>query len=131
VLPRFIAAAQKNAPLRVFGDGEQRRCFCYVDDTVEALLRLVRAPATAGNIFNVGSTTEITIKELAELVVSILGSRSSLEFIPYGEAYEAGFDDLRRRKPDIGKLFKFTGFKPATGLQEIVQRTASSTGSRA
>src|SRR4051812_31450351 len=83
VLPRFIAAAKSGEPLRVFGDGQQTRCFCFVDDTVEALMRLMRSEKNRGEIFNVGSDQEITIKGLAELVVQVLGSVSKIEFVPY------------------------------------------------
>jgi len=128
VLPRFIAAARKNEPLRVYGDGEQTRCFCYVHDTVEALIRLAQVPAARGGIFNIGATAEVSIKELARLVISTLGSTSSLEFIPYNEAYEAGFEDMRRRRPSVEKLVEITGFRPETTLREIIKKTAAATG---
>jgi UDP-glucose 4-epimerase len=124
VLPRFIAAAQQGGPLRVYGDGAQSRCFCHVQDTVEALVRLTRCPAAAGNIFNIGSTEETTIAALAQTVINVLGSKSTVQFVPYNEAYEPGFEDMRRRKPSVEKLEKFTGFKPTTTLREIIERTA-------
>src|SRR5882672_1948426 len=99
VLPRFIAAARKGLPLQVHGDGEQSRCFCYVGDTVESLVRLQNCPAARGQIFNIGSTEEITISNLAKMVIEILGSNSAVELVPYSQAYEPGFDDMRRRKP--------------------------------
>lgn len=126
VLPRFIAAARKNEPVKVFGDGQQSRCFCYVLDTVESLLRLMKAPAAAGQIFNIGSTEEITIRELAQRVIETLGSKSAIEFLPYDKAYAPGFDDMRRRKPLVEKLERAIGFRPQTGLREIIQRTADS-----
>jgi len=125
VLPRFIAAAQRGEPLRVYGDGSQSRCFCFVQDTVEALVRLTRCPAATNQIFNIGSTEEISIAALAELVIATLGSKSKLELVPYNEAYEPGFEDMRRRRPSVDKLEKFTGFKPGTTLREIIERTAS------
>jgi UDP-glucose 4-epimerase len=125
VLPRFIAAAQHGEPLRVYGDGGQSRCFCYVKDTVEALVRLTSSPAATGQIFNIGSTEEVSIAELAGLVIRTLGSKSSVQLVPYNEAYEPGFEDMRRRKPSVGKLAQFTGFKPATTLREIIERTAA------
>lgn len=124
VLPRFIAAAKAGQPLQVYGDGSQTRCFCYVQDTVEALVRLQACPAARGQVFNVGSTEEVSIRELAELVVRTLGSSSALQFVSYGEAYAPGFQDMLRRKPVIEKLLQVTQFRPATPLKEIIQRTA-------
>ena len=124
VLPRFIAAAKQNEPLRVFGDGGQSRCFCYVLDTVEALVRLQNSPAARGQIFNIGNTEEITIAGLAQCVIEQLGSKSVVEFVPYAEAYAPGFDDMRRRKPVVAKLERVTEFRPQTSLAEIIRRTA-------
>lgn len=126
VLPRFIAAARAGEPLRVFGDGCQTRCFCYVGDTVEALVRLHRCPAAVGEVFNIGSTEEIAISDLALLVKETLGSPSPIEFVPYDVAYAPGFEDMQRRKPSVEKLARCTGFRPATPLREIVRRTAGS-----
>jgi len=126
VLPRFIAAAQRGEPLRVFGDGQQSRCFCYVLDTVEALVRLQNTPAARGEVFNIGGQEEITIHELAQRVVETLGSKSKIDFMPYSEAYAPGFDDMRRREPVVEKLQCVTGFSPQTSLSEIIQRTAES-----
>jgi UDP-glucose 4-epimerase len=125
VLPRFISAAKTGQPLRVFGDGLQTRCFCYVGDAIEALVRLQKCPAAAGQIFNVGSAEEITIRELAETVISVLGSKSKLELVPYSEAYAPGFDDMRRRKPKLEKVAAAIGFRPATSLREIIELTAA------
>ena len=124
VLPRFIASAQSHQPLKVYGDGLQTRCFCYVNDAVEALVRLQNCPAAQGQVFNVGSTEAISIRDLAQLVIKILGSSSEVELVPYGQAYAPGFDDMRRRKPVIEKLEKVAGFRPATSLKEIIQRTS-------
>ncbi len=124
VLPRFIASARKGEPLRVHGDGRQTRCFCYVGDTVEALLRLLRCDEARGEVFNVGSNEETSILGLAELVKEVLGSQSPVRFIPYNEAYAPGFEDMLRRKPKLEKLERITGFRPATRLREIVERTA-------
>ena len=126
VLPRFIAAARRNEPLRVFGDGQQSRCFCYVLDTVEALVRLQNSPAARGEIFNIGGTEEISILDLAQRVIETLGSKSSIELLPYAQAYAPGFDDMRRRKPVVEKLERITGFRPKTSLREIIERTAAS-----
>ncbi|MBP9900854.1 MAG: NAD-dependent epimerase/dehydratase family protein [Verrucomicrobiota bacterium] len=124
VLPRFIAAARRGEPLRVFGDGQQTRCFCYVLDTVEALRRLQDNPAARGEVFNIGGTEEISMLDLARRVIETLGSKSTIEFVPYAEAYAPGFDDMRRRKPVVEKLERVTGFRPKTSLRDIIERTA-------
>lgn len=126
VLPRFIAAARAGQPLRVYGDGRQTRCFCYVSDVVEALARLQNCPAARGEVFNVGSTEEISIRGLAELVIEVLGSQSRIELVPYQDAYAPGFDDMRRRKPVIDKLARFVEFQPAITLKQIIERTVKS-----
>jgi len=125
VLPRFIAAANANEPLRVFGDGAQSRCFCLVNDVVESLVRLQHCGKARGEIFNIGGTEEVSILELAKLVVKTLGSKSKIELIPYDKAYAPGFDDMRRRKPLVEKLERFVKFKPQTPLREIIRLTAS------
>ncbi|MGH7953021.1 MAG: NAD-dependent epimerase/dehydratase family protein [Limisphaerales bacterium] len=136
VLPRFISAAKKNQPLKVFGDGKQTRCFCLVNDVVESLVRLRNCESARGEIFNVGGTEEISILELAKLVVKTLGSKSKIEFVPYEKAYPSspksfgatnvpGFDDMRRRKPLVEKLERFVKFKPQTALREIIHLTAA------
>jgi UDP-glucose 4-epimerase len=124
VLPRFIAAAKAGEPLKVFGDGAQSRCFCLVHDVVEALVRLQKCGAARGEIFNIGGTEEISILELAKLVVTTLGSKSKIELIPYDQAYAPGFDDMRRRKPLVEKLERCVDFKPQTTLREIIRLTA-------
>jgi len=125
VLPRFIAAAKKNGPLKVFGDGKQSRCFCLVNDVVESLVRLQNCEKARGEIFNIGGTEEVSILELAKLVVKTLASKSKIELIPYDQAYAPGFDDMRRRKPLVKKLERFVKFKPRTPLREIIRLTAS------
>ena len=125
VLPRFIQAAKRGQTLRVYGDGRQTRCFCAVQDTVEALVRLQNCSAARGQIFNVGSTEEISIGRLAEMVISLLQSPSAIEFIPYEKACPAGFQDMLRRKPVVAKLAKYIGFQPATRLSEIILQTAA------
>ena len=127
VLPRFIAAARGGQPLLVHDDGRQTRCFCYVTDTVEALVRLQQCPAARGQVFNVGGTEEISIHDLARQVVAILGSSSPIQFISYTQAYAPGFEDMRRRQPVVDKLFKATGFRPSTPLRAIIERTAAAT----
>ncbi|HXI68770.1 MAG TPA: NAD-dependent epimerase/dehydratase family protein [Verrucomicrobiae bacterium] len=124
VLPRFIAAARSGEPLKVFGDGAQSRCFGFVHDVVEALVRLQKCEPARGEIFNIGGTEEVSILELAQLVVTALGSQSKIELIPYDQAYAPGFDDMRRRKPRVEKLERFVKFKPQTPLREIIRLTA-------
>jgi len=126
VLPRFIAAARRGDPLRVFGDGQQSRCFCFVLDTVEALVRLQNSPAARGEVVNIGGTEEVTILQLAQRVIEILGAGSRVEFVPYAQAYAPGFDDMRRRKPVVEKLKRVTGFCPQTSLDQIIRCTAES-----
>jgi UDP-glucose 4-epimerase len=124
VLPRFIHAARSGRPLQVFGDGSQTRCFCYVRDTVEALVRLHNCADARGEIFNVGSSEEITITRLAETVIPILGSPSGIEYTPYEKAYAPGFQDMLRRRPVMEKLKRYVGFQPSTPLSEIIKLTA-------
>lgn len=125
VLPRFISAAKRGAPLLVYGDGLQSRCFCFVKDTVEAMVRLQGCAAARGQVFNIGGTEEISILELAKLVVATLGSTSKIELVPYDQAYAPGFEDMRRRKPRIEKLAATVGFHPLTSLRQIIQQTAA------
>jgi UDP-glucose 4-epimerase len=125
VLPRFIAAAKAGKPLKVFGDGKQSRCFCLVTDAVESLVRLQNCGKARGEIFNIGGTEEVSMFELARLVVKTLGSKSKIELIPYDQAYAPGFDDMRRRKPLVEKLERFVKFKPQTPLREIIRLTAT------
>jgi UDP-glucose 4-epimerase len=124
VLPRFIAAAKTDQPLKVFGDGAQSRCFGLVSDVVEALVRLQNCRKARGEIFNIGGTEEVSMLELAKLVVKTLGSKSKIELISYDQAYAPGFDDMRRRKPLVEKLERFVKFKPQTPLCEIIRLTA-------
>jgi UDP-glucose 4-epimerase len=130
VLPRFIMAARNGQPLKVYGDGQQTRCFGYVRDTVESLVRLQNCPAARGQVFNVGGTEEISILDLARKVIEILRSRSAIEFIPYSQAYEPGFDDMRRRKPVVDKLAATVDFRPGTSLQTIIELTAAAIGNQ-
>jgi UDP-glucose 4-epimerase len=120
VLPNFAEQAIAGNPITVFGDGTQSRCYCHVNDTVEAVLRLIDTPATAGEVFNVGSTREITMLELAALVRNSAGSDSPIELIPYDEAYAEGFEDMQRRVPAADKIEQITGFRPRITLEEII-----------
>jgi len=125
VLPRFIHAARSGRPLQVFGDGRQTRCFCYVQDTIEALVRLQNTPSARGEVFNIGSTEETTITHLAETVIKTMQSPSPIEYTPYEKAYVEGFQDMLRRRPVIDKLKKYTHYHPTTSLSEIITLTAT------
>ncbi|HEX9563826.1 MAG TPA: NAD-dependent epimerase/dehydratase family protein [Gemmatimonadaceae bacterium] len=120
VLPNFARQALRGEPITVYGSGEQSRCFGHVRDSVEAVLRLIETPAALNEVFNVGSTEETTIGRLAERVRDVAASASRIDFIPYSEAYAAGFEDMLRRVPDVSKLERVTGFRPRTSLSEII-----------
>lgn len=121
VLPNFVRSALAGQPLTVFGDGMQSRCFCHVSDTIGALARLIEHPKAVGEIFNVGSEEEISIGDLANLVKTMTRSTSEIRYIPYDEAYEEGFEDMRRRVPDISKIKGLLNFQPTRNTREIVQ----------
>jgi UDP-glucose 4-epimerase len=125
VLPNFVKAALENRPICVYGNGKQSRCFCDVRDTVEALIRLMETPRAIGEVINVGNTEEISIEDLARLVKQRTSSSSPIEYIPYDQAYEPGFEDMMRRVPSIEKLHAITGFRPQTSLTEIIDRVAA------
>jgi UDP-glucose 4-epimerase len=125
VLPNFVQRALKNEPIEVYGDGKQSRCFCDVQDTVEALTRLFSLERAIGEVVNIGNTEEITIEDLAEQVKQRTGSSSAIEYIPYDKAYEPGFEDMMRRVPSIDKLHSLTGFRPQTTLPEIIDRVSA------
>jgi UDP-glucose 4-epimerase len=121
VVPRFVRAALRDVPLRVYGDGQQTRCFCYVGDTVRALIALLDHPDAVGKVFNVGNPQEVSILELAQRVVKLAESSSPIMLVPYEHAYEAGFEDMRRRVPDISRLTALTGFRPTLDLDDIIR----------
>jgi UDP-glucose 4-epimerase len=120
VVPRFVRQALRGEDLTIYGDGEQRRCFCHVEDTVRALLALLDHPGAVGEVFNVGSQEEVTIAELAAIVVDMTGSSSRVVRIPYDEAYEQGFEDMLRRVPDISRIAALTGWSPRRSLRETL-----------
>ncbi len=120
VVPTFVRQALSNMPITVYGDGEQSRCFTYVKDLVDALIKLSSHPDAVGEIFNIGSTEEITIRGLAQKVKAKTGSESDIVFIPYDQAYEEGFEDMVRRIPDISKVWKLIGFQPKTCLDDAL-----------
>jgi UDP-glucose 4-epimerase len=125
VLPNFVQCALKNEPVEVYGNGKQSRCFCDVQDTVEALLRLLSVEKAIGQVVNIGNTEEVTIETLAELVKKRTRSSSPIQFVPYDKAYEPGFEDMMRRVPSIDKLQSLTGFRPQTTLNEIIDRVSA------
>ncbi len=125
VLPRFVASALRGEPLRVYGDGGQTRCFCHVADTIRALMGLLERPQAVGRIFNVGTQNSISILDLARAVIAQLGSRSEIVFVPYDEAYGPGFEDMRRRLPDIGAVHGLTGWTPCKSLADIIAEVAA------
>ena len=120
VLPRFVRQALEGDDLTVYGDGQQRRCFCHVVDAVGALVALLDHPGAVGDVFNVGAPYELSINRLARIVIDAVGSTSSVVHIPYEEAYEEGFEDMERRVPDISKIQALTGWQPTLGLDRIV-----------
>lgn len=122
VLPRFVQAALANEPISVYGDGEQQRCFCNVADVVTAIHELSQLPAAVGQVFNIGSNEEITIMDLAQRVRQRTGSQSDIRLIPYDEAYEAGFEDFRRRIPSLDKIRQTTEWEPATSLDTTIDQ---------
>ena len=120
VLPNFIESALKGAPLQVHGSGEQSRCFGHVFDVVEALVRLMDTPAAVGQVFNIGTSEEVTIRALAQQVIAQTGSSSKIELVPYESVYPVGFEDMNRRLPDVSKLENMIGFKPERSLSQII-----------
>jgi UDP-glucose 4-epimerase len=122
VLPSFVRQALAGEPITVFGDGTQSRSFTYVGDVVECLLKLVNEPKAVGQVFNIGNKEEVTILKLAEIVKSLTGSSSRIDFIPYDQAYEEGFEDMPRRVPDLTKVGQLVGYAPKVQLNEIITK---------
>jgi UDP-glucose 4-epimerase len=122
VLPTFVRQALASQPITVFGDGTQSRSFTYVGDVVHALVALANEPKAVGEVFNIGNTDEVTIRELADRVKAATGSQSPIQYVPYDQAYEAGFEDMPRRVPDISKLGALVGYQPKVGLEDIIRR---------
>jgi UDP-glucose 4-epimerase len=122
VVPRFVRQALDGGPITVYGDGHQSRCFTDVEDTVRATIALSLAPAAIGEVFNVGTTHELTIGALAERVRALAGSNAPIVLVPYDEAYQPGFEDLQRRVPDIRKAERVAGYRPRVSLDETLQR---------
>ena len=124
VVPRFVQSALKNEPITIYGDGTQSRVFCHVDDAVQAMATIAATDATIGEVFNVGGSGEITIKALAEKVISTTKSQSVITYTPYSDAYPAGFEDIKRRVPDISKISKAIVWAPTKDLETIIKDIA-------
>ena len=126
VVPRFIEAALKNEPLSIYGSGEQIRCFCHISDVIRALLLVIDSDQAVGEVFNIGNNQQSSINQLAERVISLLGSKSKIERISYKDAYPEGFEDMQRRVPDISKIKRVLGWSPQLDLDQIIKDIAAS-----
>ena len=124
VVPRFVHAALKNEPITIYGDGTQSRVFCHVADAVQAIATMAATDSTIGDVYNVGGTGEVTIKQLAEQVLTVTGSRSTITYTPYSDAYPAGFEDIQRRVPDISKVKLAINWAPTKDLKQIISDIA-------
>jgi len=124
VVPRFVQAALKNEPITIYGDGTQSRVFCHVADAVEAIAKIAESDSTIGDVYNVGGTGEITIKQLAEQVLAVTGSKSEITYTAYSDAYPAGFEDIQRRVPDISKIKSVINWAPTKDLTQIIRDIA-------
>ncbi len=124
VVPRFVAAARKGAPITVYGDGTQSRCFCDVSDVVTGIVQLLEHPDSPGRVFNIGGNEEVSINALAERARAATASASRIDYLPYSEAYAPGFEDMQRRVPDTGRLHALTGWKPTIDLDGILKRVS-------
>ena len=121
VVPRFVQAALVNKPITIYGSGKQSRCFCYVEDVLDAIIALMSKESAAGAVYNVGSTEEITIEELADKIIKLSGSNSKKEFVSYEKAYGRPIDDMTRRVPNIERIKKTIGWQPAKTLDEALK----------
>ncbi len=121
VIPRFVQQALKNEPITVFGNGLQTRCFLHVADAVSAMVGLAAEPRAHGQVYNVGSQEEVSIGDLAKRIIAQTQSKSQIVRVPYGEAYEEGFEDMERRVPDITKIGRLLGFAPTKNLDQIIE----------
>ncbi len=120
VLPTFVQQALRGHPITVYGDGKQTRSFTYVQDVVQALIKLAAHPDALGQVFYIGDDRELSIEALAQLIKKKTGSPSEIVYVPYDQAYEEGFEDMQRRVPDITKIRRLIGFEPAVGIDEII-----------
>jgi len=122
VVPRFVRQALRAEPITVYGDGDQSRCFADVADVTGAIQRLSEHNGAVGQVFNIGNTEEITIRGLAEKVIALTNSRSVIHYVPYDEAYAPGFEDMRRRVPDLSKIHDLIGYTPRYSLEATLRR---------
>lgn len=125
VVPRFVHAAINNQPITIYGDGTQSRVFCHVADVVQAIATMAATDSTIGEVYNVGGTGEVTIKQLADQVLAITQSQSIITYTPYSDAYPAGFEDMQRRVPDISKIKSAINWAPIKDLQQIIRDIAA------
>lgn len=125
VVPRFVHAALRNEPIPVHGDGAQARCFGHVSDVVEGLVKLLETPTCFGQVINLGNDEEVTINGLAERAIKLTGSSSEIKHMPYEEVYGDGFEDMRRRVPNLAKANKLVGYKPTRSLDDIINDVAA------
>ncbi|MHC4666183.1 MAG: GDP-mannose 4,6-dehydratase [Planctomycetota bacterium] len=121
VVPRFVQSAIRNEPVLIYGTGQQRRCFCYVEDMVDAIIRLMNCEQTAGKVYNIGSEEEISIEGLADRIIKMTGSKSKKEFISYDEAYGRPIEDMMRRVPSLERIKGAIDWEPKTSLTEALQ----------
>ena len=126
VIPRFVKAALDNTPINIHGDGSQKRVFCHVSDAVSATLILARSNKTIGEVFNIGGKDEISIIDLANLIINQTNSKSKITFMSYQDAYKVGYEDMSRRVPNLSKIEEFTGWRPKLSLKEIITDVVSS-----
>lgn len=121
VVPRLVGQALRNEPITVYGDGSQKRCFCHVSDVVDGLIGLFDHKGAEGRVFNIGSPEEVSILDLAQRVIQVTGSTSGIQLVPYEVAYESGFEDMQRRRPDVTRLSQAIGWAPTKNLDDILR----------
>ena len=126
VLPRFVKSALQDEPIIIYGDGKQSRVFCHVNDAVKAILMIGNSSESIGEVYNVGGVGEVSILDLAQKIKSVLNSESKITYLPYGDAYPPGFEDMRRRVPDISKITQQFNWKPENALDKIISDVADS-----
>ena len=126
VLPRFVEAALSNKDVEVFGDGEQKRVFCHVSDAIDAIFKLTQNEGSIGEVFNIGGSEEISIKNLAQEVVNLTNSKSKIKFSTYSDSYGEGFEDMQRRVPNLSKVNNFISWEPKFSLKQIILDVAKS-----
>ena len=130
VLPTFVKQALQGEPITVYGTGEQTRCFCHVADTIRAVEGLMEEGEAVGQVYNIGHEYEITIMDLAKRVKERTGSDSPIQVVPYDEAYESGFEDMQRRRPDTTKIHKLLGWEPSHDMDAIIDSVVEYMGAK-